>query len=212
MDKQAREAKEQMKALTPKEKWTNFWYYYKMHVIAALFICFLVGMTVTECMKRIDYDLNISYYSSAPIDDEGIKALTELMKNSVKDVDGNGTNDVGIASCFANPNEKSEQAQAVFVKLSAEVAAGESMVYMVDDTFREIMVRGDYAEGMESIIEIDGIPEVKKALKLADGQKLFWMTKSVYESEKNKAKKVAEHENAVSVEKMFIEKGAVKIK
>ena len=208
MDKQAMEAREHMKALTPKEKWINFWYYYRVHVIAAIFVIVLISFTAVECAKRIDYDLDIAYYSSTAISDDGIAKLTEIIKTCTEDINYNGTVDVGIASCFANPDEVSEQTQAVYVKLSAELAAGDYMGYIFDEKYKDIILKG-YSDVAENIIEIGCIPEVKEALGLADGDKVYWMTKAVYESEKDKENKVAEHNNALKAENMFREKGAV---
>lgn len=197
MDKQAMEAKEQMKTLSAREKWTNFWYYYKIHVIVGIFLIVVAAFTVSECMHRVNYDLEISYYSSTPIKDEGVEKFKEIIKKACEDVNENGSVDVGIASCFADPENASEQTQAVFMKLSAEIAAGESMVYLFDDKYKEIMDRG-YSESAQEIFEIGSIPEVKEAFGLGDGQKLYWMTKMVYESEKNKPEKVLENKNAQS--------------
>ena len=90
MDKQAREAREQMKALSKKDKWTNFWYYYRTHVIVGIFVIFLIGYTAVECAKRVNYDLNISYYSTTPISQEGTGKLTEELVKIVDDINYNG--------------------------------------------------------------------------------------------------------------------------
>lgn len=209
MDKQAREAKEQMKSLSPKEKWTNFWYYYKVHVFAAIFIIAVVAVTAVECAKRVDYDLNISYYSSTAISDDGIEKLKELFATCTKDIDYNGSVDVGIVSCFANPEEANEQTQAVFVKLAAELAAGDSMGYILDESYKEIFLRS-YSDTVDTILEIDTVPEVRDALGLAGGQKLYWITKTLYDREKDKDTSAAEHQNAVDVQNLLIEKGAVR--
>ena len=117
-------------------------------------------------------------------------------------MNGNGSVDVGIASCFANPDEQSEQTQAVMVKLSAELAAGESMGYLLDEKYKEIFMR-NYFEVAEKLLDISEVPEVREALGLADGQKLYWVTKTVYETEKDKPEKLAQHENAKKAEQLL---------
>lgn len=202
MDKQAREAREQMKALAPREKWSNFWYYYRVHMLVVLFAVVVLAITVTECVNRVDYDLNISYYSATPISDTAVDALKEYLKEGIDDINGNGSLDVGVSSCFANPNEQSEQTQAVMVKLSAEVAAGDSMVYLFDEEYKELFVKA-YEEVAESVIDISDIPEVREKLELDEGEKLFWVTKTVYETEEGKPEKIAEHENALKAQMLI---------
>lgn len=202
MDKQAREAREHMKALTPREKWNNFWYYYKIHVLAGIFAVILIVFTAVECANRINYDLNISYYSSTAISDDGISKLTEYFKSAVDDINQNGSVDVGIASCYADPDEQSEQTQAVMVKLSAELAAGDSMGYLLDEKYKEIFMR-NYPEAAEKLLDISDIPEIREAIGAADGEKLYWVTKTVYETEQNKPEKLAQHDNAKKVEALL---------
>ena len=202
MDKQAREAREQMKQLNKKDKWVNFWYYYRTHVIVAIIAVLLIVFTAVECAKRIDYDLNISYYSATPISEERVNKLTEGLKTKVEDINFNGQTDVYIASCFANPEQMSEQTKAVMMKLSAELAAGDSMGYILDQVYCD-MIEKSYGECFESIIKISDIPEIKEMLGIPDGQSVYWATKLVYESEKDKEEKILSHENALKVEEYF---------
>lgn len=199
MDKQALEAREQMKSLSGREKLINFWYYYKVHIFAAIFVIVIVAFTAVECARNIKYDLQISYYSTVAIDTDGVTKLAENLKEAVDDINLNGSTDVQIAPCFANLDEASEQTQAVYVKFTAELAAGEAMGYIVDERFLEMFKKG-YAESAEDIVEITNSPVIKKYLKLPEGQKLYWVTKTLYEKEKGKDESVAAHKNALKVE------------
>lgn len=210
MDKQAREAREQMKALPFKEKWNNFWYYYKKHVLIAIFVLIVAGFSIAQCANRIDYDLNISFYTSYGAPTEGIEKLETMMSEVTEDTNENDAVDVFIALYMANPNEMNEQTQAVNMKLMAEMAAGESMAYIFDETYKEIALN-QFEELGETILEISEIPQVKGAIMLPESEKLYWFTKTVYETEKDDEEKLAEHENAVRVEEMLIEMGATVI-
>lgn len=199
MDKQAKEAKEQMKQLSFKEKWVNFWYYYKLHVVAALVVAFLVGFTVVECVNRIDYDLEISYYSASPISGEATDKLTELIKENVDDINANGQTDVFIASCFADPESLDEQTQATLMKLSAEIAAGETMLYLVDEVYYERLSLDAYDGAFEEFAEISTSQAVRDIFDLKDGEKLYMGIRAVYKKDKESKKdreKAAVHQNA----------------
>lgn len=198
MDKQAKEAKGQMKQLSFKEKWSNFWYYYKVHVFAALAAIFLISFTVVECVNKIDYDLEISYYSSSPISDEATNKLTEVLKEKVDDINSNNQTDVFIASCYADPESLDEQTQATLIKLSAEIAAGETMLYLVDDVYYERLSLDAYDGAFEEFFEISNSDGIKNIFGLKDGEKLY-MGIRAYEKENNgkkAAKKAAVYQNA----------------
>ena len=62
------------------------------------------------------------------------------------------------------------------------------------------MFKKGYAESAEDIVEITDSPVIKKYLKLPEGQKLYWVTKTLYEKEKGKDESVAAHKNALKVE------------
>ena len=207
MDKQAREAREHMKALSLKDKWANFWYYYKKHVIIAIFTIVVVSVSVAQCSNRIDYDLNISYYSSNGAFSGGIEKLEEMMESVAADTNGNDVVDVGVAMVAADPTVMNEQTQAVSMKLMTEMAAGESMGYIFDENYKTIALH-QYDELADTILDISVIPEIKETLGVIEGEKLYWFTKTLYDAEKNDEEKLAEHENAVKVEKLFIEMGA----
>lgn len=198
MDKQALEAKAQMKNLSKHDKWTNFWYYYKVHVLAAVLVVALVAFTAVECAKNVKYDLQIAYFSTVPIDVDGVEKMTEKLKTAADDTNYNGSTDVYIASCYANMEQATEQTQAVIVKFQAELAAGETMGYIVDEAFLEMFKNG-YSESMEYVEEITNSPVVTECLKIPEGKKLYWVTKPVYDREKDKPERVAAHENAVKV-------------
>lgn len=202
MDKQAKEAREQMKQLSKKEKWTNFWYYYKTHFIVGIIVVFLIAFTAVECAKKIDYDLSLSYYSASPIYGDGVTKLTEELKNCTEDINYNGNVDVYIASCYANPEDASEQTQAVMIKLQTELAVGDSMGYIVDKTYYE-MLKDTYSDCFEGFIPIGNIPEIREMLGISEDKELYWSVKCLYETEKDDEKKIAAHENALKVQQYF---------
>lgn len=203
MDKQAKEAREQMKQLSGKEKWTNFWYYYRVHVIVSVIAVILIAYTAVECANRIDYDMQISYYSSVPVSDDAVNKLTELLKKNVEDINANGSTDVFIASCFADPEQQSEQTQATLMKLSAELAAGDSMAYLADEVYYK-RFSSSYSDCFESFTDLSDKKEIKEMFDLKDGQKLYFAVKALYEKEKDNSKKIAAHDNALKA-KAYLE-------
>ena len=67
-------AKEMWSKLDRKKKWEYFWYYYKIHVYVAIFVLFLLVMTIRDCVQRVEPDITIAYVGTELHD----KALTHL--------------------------------------------------------------------------------------------------------------------------------------
>ena len=211
MDAEARRAKEQMKALPFKEKWKNFWYYYKKHVIISIFVLIVVGFSVAQCAGRIDYDLSISFYTSTGAPNGAASEFEKQLAEIIEETNNNKKRDVSVALYVADTEKMTEQYQAVSSKLMTEMAAGESMGFILDEAYRNITMES-FEEISDAILEISVIPEIKERFMLKDGEKLYWITKMLYDSEKKNKESIAEHENAVRVEKKLIEMGATVIK
>lgn len=196
MDKQAKKAREQMKNLSFQEKCANFWYYHKVHIFLGALVLLLVLYTAVECSRQVDYDLQISYYSATPIYDEATGVLSEELKANVDDINLNGSTDIFIASCYANPADASEQTQATMMKLSAELAAGENNAYIIDEVYYNTL-KNNYPECFESYTDISEKESIKKAFGLENGEKLYFAVRTLYDNEKDKNDCIKAHNNAI---------------
>ena len=43
-----------------KEKWENFWYYYKVHTIVGIFVVIIIIYSIASAMARKDSILNVT--------------------------------------------------------------------------------------------------------------------------------------------------------
>lgn len=202
MDKQAREAKDQMRQLSKREKWANFWYYYKVHVIVSVFAFIAVAFGISECVRQVDYDLEVSYYSTSYINDEGIKKLNKELAKNIEDINLDAQSIIWIAPCFASLDDASEQTQAALLRIQTEISAGNSMGYIMDEKFYGLVYES-YGECFDKVIPISDYPEIREILGIKEDTKLYWLTKALYESEKDDERKIGAHENAIRVEKYF---------
>ncbi len=200
MDNQTKAAKEATRKLRGRERIKNFWYYYKWHVIISTVAAITFIFLLCECMLKVHYDLNISLYSTVMVSDLQTDSLTEEFSKHISDITGNGKNEVEITYNFANFDVPSEQNQAVVLKLTAELAGGNSFGYIFDEEFLNYLSEKN-PECIENAILISDVPLIKNALEIKDGQKFYWVTKPLYEAEVNKPKKVAMHKNAVEIAK-----------
>ncbi len=202
MDKQAKKAKEQLKALPFKERVSNFWYYHKSHVIISALLVVLVVFVSVEFFNITENDINLSYYSSFPIDEEGLDAFKDALKPGVKDVNASGTIDISIIAAYADPSRKDEQTHATLTRLQAELISGERAGYIVDEVYKKILEES-YPEIIENVVEITDIPEAKASIKGEEDAKLYFVTRRVYQQEINDRARLEEHEVALGLEEFL---------
>ena len=202
MDREAREARERMKQLSKKEQLANFWYYHKVHIFAAIFAVLVVGFGISECVKQVEYDLEISYYSASYVDSEKVENLEKELQKNIEDVNFDAQTVMWIAPCYATLDDATEQTQAVLMKIQVELAAGNSMGYIMDEKFYNLIYEG-YGDCFEKVILISDIPKVREMLGIGEDQKVYWLTKALYETEKDDEFKIGVHENALKVQKYF---------
>lgn len=123
---------------TPKKKWENFWYYHKWHVVVLLFVLFLAFIMIRDAMSpKADYQIGMITAYSAPQE-----AINQMQKEIVKygeDLNGDGRVMVQINNYVITPKDSGSEVEiANQVKLDADLAAGQSMLFLTDeDSFLE---------------------------------------------------------------------------
>lgn len=198
MDTDRKKAKEQVKALPFREKVKHYWNYYRIHFFVGLAALIIIGFSIHEIATKPQYDLNISCYFSTAVSEEAIDSICEIAKENIDDITGDGEVLVERVVNYFTVDSYSEQNQAVLTKFMAELSAGDSFVYIFDEKFFDFM-KDNYSDCFEEVIDLSGISEIKEKLKLSDDQKIIWATKTLYEQEKTKEKKVSAHKNAVKI-------------
>ncbi len=85
----------------------NFWYHYKWHTIAAIFVLVVAIVCTVQLVQREDYDAVIAYAGSKDVSKKAengdvaeIVTLQTSLKDVVKDVDGNGEISISLETFF----------------------------------------------------------------------------------------------------------------
>lgn len=78
--------------MTFRKKLENFFYYYKWHTLAAVFIIAIVGFSVHSSMTSYEPDLNMVYVSDKPMASDTSERFEKSLKSAslVSDVNGDG--------------------------------------------------------------------------------------------------------------------------
>ncbi len=187
MDKQRAEAKKMAKELPFKERVKHFWEYYKTQTLLGIFAFVVLAITAVQCAQQIDYDLEISLYTSKGLLQEKADFLEQTIKEQSYDINENGVVDIGVFQSFAdisNPDVYDEKVEAVLSKLQAELSSNRWPAYIVDEYYKEILLKA-FPDGVKTSVEISQIPEIKEELKLGDDEKLYFVVLPEYEGKED---------------------------
>ncbi len=202
MDNQTREARKQTKELSFNEKMENFWYYNKTKIVIGVVFLVVAITTMIEFTNMTEYDMTVSYYSTTPISDEGVEAVKDILRNEIIDINDNVTVDLSIIPTYADLESVDEQTKAVLMKLQAELAAGNSTGYLLDEDYKNILEK-NFSDTIEKVLDITEVDEITEKLGLNNDEKLYWVTRQVYLEEQQDEQKLKEHENALRIQKFL---------
>lgn len=73
-----------------KKKWENFWYYYKYHVLAGVFILVCIIVFAKDMLSKIDYDYCVSVVGSYAVPEEDKAALQKWFEEHGEDLNEDG--------------------------------------------------------------------------------------------------------------------------
>lgn len=151
-------------------KLENFWYHYKWHTIAAVFILAAGSFALKELVFSAKPDLTVLMSSNLYISDAQILQLKANIAEYVEDFNGDGKVEVHFFN-LTFPGQKSDNSAALFesaqARLAGELATNDCMLFIFNTTvYRQQKV----GEGMEDLTTIFPQLELEnpKQLMLSD--------------------------------------------
>lgn len=119
---------------TPKEKFKNFWFHYKWHSIAIIFITIVLVILISQCSSRVKYDYKIVYFTYTPVLDEHTEILADYIESFANDTNEDGEVNIQIINCsFSNSNAAAQYRNTMLTKLSTIIAADRDTVLFITD-------------------------------------------------------------------------------
>lgn len=209
MDKDRQLAKELAKKMSFKEKIKHFWYYYKPHTLALIFALVVIVWSAVQCANRIDYDLDISFYSGNYVEEEALAEFDVFLETLCDDVNGNGVVDAQAYLFSGKITEEylDQNAQAILTKLQSEIAMGECPAYIVDEAYKNyIEMLTEDMEVIDKITEITDVPIIRETFNPGEGVKLYFISILEYDTQKGNKELLKERENMKKVEQYFIDR------
>ena len=209
MDKDRQLAKELAKEMSFKEKAKHFWYYYKAHTLALIFAIVIIAWGAVQCANRVDYDLDISFFSESYVSDEALEKFDLFLENLCDDVNENGAVDAQVYPFSGEISGEyvDQYAQANLTKLQSEIAMGECPAYIVDEAYKNyIEMLTEDMNVIDKITEITDVPIIRETFNPGENMKLYFISILEYDTQKGNEELRKERENMKKVEQYFIDR------
>ena len=149
--------------MTPKEKLANFWTYHWKLILVILGVAAFVVIGVVSMLVQPNYDTSILVATAGKrirIDTPVIVALQRKLEEYGRDVNGDGQVRILLDVIDYPSSEFSQSNMAEDVRLTAELQAGDSQLYLFDKTIYERFVEQDHYENPAALFPNYDIPMV----------------------------------------------------
>lgn len=141
---------------TRKEKWDNFWYHYKFHVLGGVFALSLITTFIYSIVSKPKYDCSLVLVTQRPFD--STQEFFNLHADKIlPDFDNNGATILDVLPItLVEYNDKAlvdpNAAMANQAKLLGVLSGGENFLYLVDDfTYEELEKFGVAFDDIEDL-------------------------------------------------------------
>lgn len=118
--------------MTRRQKWDNFWFYHKWHVVAAVVAALLVAGFVKEIVSQVEPDYQFGILTHQSVPSEVTEALAEALTPLCGDRNGDGRVYVQVLAYEFNDNIP-QGVMAATTRLASDMQVGESAFFFCDD-------------------------------------------------------------------------------
>jgi len=129
-----------------KKKWENYWYYYKWHTFAAIFILFLAAFFVKDLVFAEKFDITVTIAVQGSVFDDQQQNLKANFEKYAEDINGDGKVNVGLNIISFPNNVETADPQvmtALSTRLMAEFSLPDSHIYIFDKWTYERIFHSD---------------------------------------------------------------------
>lgn len=150
----ARDVKpEEKRELTPKEKWKNWWYYHKWHVVIGLIALLCVAGLIRDIVSNRNNqpDFQVAYISATSLPDDTAAALESALAELGEDLNGDGQVLVQVNQyTFSLDSMDYSSVIAGSTLLMADMSNSDSIFFLMEDpeVFQEQYQILSYSDGV----------------------------------------------------------------
>lgn len=121
---------------TFRDKWINFWYYYKFHVIIGVILVAFLWVSIGDLFNREDYDFTVVVATREEIPTKAKKELEIKIEQCAPAREDGTAPNVEMVFCKIPAMEDSTDPDlysAAVTNLRVQVRIGEAAIYLIDD-------------------------------------------------------------------------------
>lgn len=126
----------EIKPVTLKEKWDNYWYHYKIATLVGIVIIIVLVATLSDYFNKPIYDGGLAFVTEAPFQSNA-EFISAEWKKLCDDSNGDGEINLQVTTAQLDVNNKytmdPTMAQADITKFMGNLALMGNMLYVVDD-------------------------------------------------------------------------------
>ena len=149
-----------------KKKLDNFWFYNKYKVYVGIFIVIVLIVTISQCASNKKADMSILYVSDYSLTDQQTTAMQNALAKYTTDLDKNGQVVVEITPISVGASIDPQLDEAGQQKLMAELATGDSLVFLVNDEQYKSLLSQNAFENIKKLYpDIAGIEDYRMSWK-----------------------------------------------
>ena len=152
--------------VTFREKWDNFWYYYKGRTLLIAFLVLVFGITGWQFFTRENPDYIVMLAMDKTVPADVTEALEDYLDDFGEDLNGDGKVAVQIYDVSSSNNTEIRQANAT--KMIAELQNGEVMLFVVDSVYFDKLNGMQVFEQRDEFPDRDGYGYNLRDTRLAD--------------------------------------------
>jgi hypothetical protein len=144
-----------LKGMSRKKKAEYIWEYYRIHIICAIAIIFIVGSIINSQITKIDYVFNLTMFGSAVDENKSTELEKQLTKLVVKDGEERKEATVANIPLDGSSSDNASISSQYMQKFIAQVSIGELDLLVLDKVMFESLVKQDIFMKLDNISQLD---------------------------------------------------------
>lgn len=139
--------------LTFKEKIENFWYYYKVPVIAVIIVAFIAAFFINERRHTVVSDLKTTLATVSAVTDSSID-FNKALPGLVEDINGDGEANITISRLYISENLSEENDETYLNTLESQLSGKGSTLFIFDKANLDRMIKKDAFCSLDEFFDI----------------------------------------------------------
>lgn len=201
------------------KKWENYWYYHKLHTIAAVIAIIVMSVFIKQCASRVYPDITVTVVTkSMSLSQDQLNDIQNMLQKYTGDVNRDGRKNANCDDYDLGPAQDPQVAAALQEKLIADLQSTNSALFITDDTYLKQFSSENLLQNLSDAIpgapdklsiQLSSLPDFKKLGMSADEGKLYLLVRKYAGSPLAKKGNIPYYNNSMNVLKKLLQDGGL---